>query len=664
METNLYSISKIFTERILRIPDYQRGYAWTEKQLKDFWNDIEQLEENANHYVGVLTLENVDKEFFSTWIDDLWIIESKSYEPFYIVDGQQRLTTSIILIQAIIDTILDGQKLNYSSRDEIQKKYIFESKDDGISRSYLFGYEKDNPSYEFLKTRIFGEKSTTSDIQQETIYTNNLFFAKEFFIKKLQEVDFSLKEKIFKKITQNFLFNIYVMSTDVDVYVAFETMNNRGKPLSHLELLKNRLIFLSTKLNNSSHDIKKLRNAINECWKTIYHQLGRNKDKPLEDDLFLESHFIMYFDDDGIAECSNLYRDIYRRGRNSAYQDYLLEQLFTTRKIFDSSIDTSYIYKYVQSLKESVELWYELLNPQESNFSQEEIYWLEKINKIGIFGCLPLILVYFISTKKEDANKRVKLLKTLEKILFINTFPSNFYNRVDYISIATELRKENTTSEKIITQLNDILQNSLQQQNLKDYSSCFKERGFYQWNGIRYFLYEYDLYLSEKSKTVRNKINWSEYNNGRGYYYNSYNDYSSIEHILPQNGRKDCWIKVLENYSSDEKKIIKNALGNLVPLSKAKNSSLGNECFFYKIENPNHDSVGFRYGSYSENELTKYEQWTTKEILIRSVKLIKFMNQRWHFNIGDNRVDKIINFLKLDFILKKENLRIDNEKII
>ena len=238
METNLYSISKIFTERILRIPDYQRGYAWTEKQLKDFWNDIEQLEENANHYVGVLTLENVDKEFFSTWIDDLWIIESKSYEPFYIVDGQQRLTTSIILIQAIIDTILDGQKLNYSSRDEIQKKYIFESKDDGISRSYLFGYEKDNPSYEFLKTRIFGEKSTTSDIQQETIYTNNLFFAKEFFIKKLQEVDFSLKEKIFKKITQNFLFNIYVMSTDVDVYVAFETMNNRGKPLSHLELLK------------------------------------------------------------------------------------------------------------------------------------------------------------------------------------------------------------------------------------------------------------------------------------------------------------------------------------------------------------------------------------------------------------------------------------------
>ena len=44
METTLLTLSKIFTERLFRIPDYQRGYAWTEKQLKDFWSDLEQLE--------------------------------------------------------------------------------------------------------------------------------------------------------------------------------------------------------------------------------------------------------------------------------------------------------------------------------------------------------------------------------------------------------------------------------------------------------------------------------------------------------------------------------------------------------------------------------------------------------------------------------------------
>jgi uncharacterized protein with ParB-like and HNH nuclease domain len=62
MDSQLQSISKIFTEKIFRIPDYQRGYAWTNKQLKDFWADILLLEEGKNHYVGVLTLEGVQKK--------------------------------------------------------------------------------------------------------------------------------------------------------------------------------------------------------------------------------------------------------------------------------------------------------------------------------------------------------------------------------------------------------------------------------------------------------------------------------------------------------------------------------------------------------------------------------------------------------------------------
>lgn len=59
MKTDLFSVSKIFTERLLRIPDYQRGYSWSEKQLKDYWADLVQLESGKNHYIGVLTLEDV-----------------------------------------------------------------------------------------------------------------------------------------------------------------------------------------------------------------------------------------------------------------------------------------------------------------------------------------------------------------------------------------------------------------------------------------------------------------------------------------------------------------------------------------------------------------------------------------------------------------------------
>lgn len=295
MDTQLQSISKIFTERLYRIPDYQRGYAWTEKQLKDYWNDIIQLEENKNHYVGVLTLEKVPNETFEKWDDDKWIIKSKSFEPYYVVDGQQRLTTTIILIQAITEALTKKDTLNYATGDEIRKRYIFDSKDGGISRSYIFGYEKDNPSYEFLKRKIFLEDSGGGYRKEETIYTHNLIFAKDYFKKKLKELTKNELEIVFRKVTQNLLFNIYSITSDIDVFIAFETMNNRGKPLSNLELLKNRLIYLSTKFDVDENEKIQLRKRINDSWKAVYHYLGRNKERPLKDDLFLTNHFMNIF---------------------------------------------------------------------------------------------------------------------------------------------------------------------------------------------------------------------------------------------------------------------------------------------------------------------------------------------------------------------------------
>jgi len=180
MDGQLLTLSKIFSERLFRIPDYQRGYAWSQKQLKDFWSDLQQIETGHNHYTGVLTVEDVSPDIYRQWSDDIWIIESKSYQPFFIVDGQQRITTVIVLIQVILEFIEEGKKLNFTDKKDIQSKFIFDSKDGGISRSYIFGYEKDNPSYEYLKTKIFLEKSTSS-LDEETVYTQNLEYAKNFF---------------------------------------------------------------------------------------------------------------------------------------------------------------------------------------------------------------------------------------------------------------------------------------------------------------------------------------------------------------------------------------------------------------------------------------------------------------------------------------------------
>ncbi|MCD4727207.1 MAG: DUF262 domain-containing protein, partial [Pirellulales bacterium] len=262
MDSQLLTLSKIFTERLFRIPDYQRGYAWTGKQLLDFWNDIAQLEDGRNHYTGVLTLENVPEDTVNSWSDDYWIVSAKSYQAFYVVDGQQRLTTAIVLLQVILERLKPGKKLNYTTQDDIRRKFIFDSKDNGISRSYIFGYEKDNPSYEFLKTHVFQEYSSSA-LPQDTVYTHNLEAAKAFFTERVSKLPHDELEILYKKITQHLLFNIFTISEDVDVCVAFETMNNRGKPLSYLELLKNRLIYLSLKFKTEDFERDKLRRAIN-----------------------------------------------------------------------------------------------------------------------------------------------------------------------------------------------------------------------------------------------------------------------------------------------------------------------------------------------------------------------------------------------------------------
>ncbi|MEG4143886.1 MULTISPECIES: DUF262 domain-containing HNH endonuclease family protein [unclassified Microcoleus] len=672
IEQQLYSLSKLFTERLYRIPDYQRGYAWTEKQLKDFWGDLIQLEKDKNHYLGVLTLEQVSKETITTWRDDHWIIESKSYLPYYIVDGQQRLTTAIILVQSIIESVEEETRLNYNTLDQIRKKFVCDSKDRGISRSYMFGYEKDNPSYEFLKTKIFLETSDLSETPQETIYTHNLEFAKEFFRKRLENLLLDSKENIYRKLTQNLLFNIYTISTDIDVFVAFETMNNRGKLLSYLELLKNRLIYLSTKFEVDDCDKEKLRRSINETWKSMYHYLGKNKSKPLDDDLFLSNHFTIYFealngleDEEFTLEVDTINNRVYRKRTKVNYSAYLLERKFTVKSIMANKADTdtssqneeekdtlslNEVYSYVSSLRPCVELWYKIMNPGDSDFSTEEKLWLDKLIRLSrrndFFKATPLVMVFFQKQKKPE--ERVKLLKAIERINFLELLSQSTYHLFylceisspNMVELAVKLSKSRVTPEKIIKELEEISHKiTIHKEFLPNVRLEFKSDGFYKWRGIKYFFYEYDLYLQTQSKTERQKLDWIEFNNY---------DYETIEHIYPQNPRKECWTLKFNSYSAQEKTRLRHSLGNLLPLSRPKNASFSNNCFIDKISKKDDSTIGYRYGSYSENEITQYQDWTAKEILERGIKLLEFMEKRWNIPLGSKGEKR--DFLNLKFV--------------
>ena len=107
------SLYSLFKEKIFRIPDYQRGYAWQKNQLKDFWEDLINLSDHRSHYTGVLTLKEVDSKEISDSDNEYWLVEDHSYKMYHIVDGQQRLITFVIFLQAFIDFIKQLEDLHY-----------------------------------------------------------------------------------------------------------------------------------------------------------------------------------------------------------------------------------------------------------------------------------------------------------------------------------------------------------------------------------------------------------------------------------------------------------------------------------------------------------------------------------------------------------------------
>ena len=212
----LLKLDQIFTKKIFRIPDYQRGYAWQIDQLKDFWEDLVNLSKDRSHYSGVLTIRKILKQDIKPESKEHWLMNS--YEVYEVVDGQQRLTTFVIFIQAFIE-LYKNIKENKDKNDDniyisesikladVITSYLYKVKPTGNQfRTYKFGYTEDNPSYEYMRHRIFGE-SGHGEVQ-ETFYTSNLSFAKEFFDKQLKKYYDNFKidglDEIFIKITQSF----------------------------------------------------------------------------------------------------------------------------------------------------------------------------------------------------------------------------------------------------------------------------------------------------------------------------------------------------------------------------------------------------------------------------------------------------------------------------
>ena len=629
-DNKLISISEIFNNRFFRVPDFQRGYSWEWAQLHDFWNDLINLKDEKIHYTGLLTVEQVNKKEVSDiekWKDDLWLIES-GLTPYFVIDGQQRITTVCILINEILNLVGDAD-INYNDKNYWSSKFLYKEYKD-IYKSYIFGYEKDDPSDEFFKTKILGQASSSSDkFPEQTLYTSNLEYSKNFFKEKLELLDSVKIENIFKKVTNKLKFNFYEIDDELDVHVTFETMNNRGKKLSNLELLKNRLIYLTT-LFDDEDEKRRVRKDINETWKTIYEYLGKNKEIPLSDDDFLKNHWIMYFE--------------YSRKESNVYAYYLLNSKFTTQNIHNKSLTVVDIKEYIDSLSESIKSWFHVFNPSFSDYNEDIKEYFQKLARVG-FGAFPPLLMAVLNKEKSN-NKILETLKSCERFSFLifhvtkrqsNTKNSHFYRQArryyfDEITVDT-LKSDIDWSidgeddddyygeldlEKFVIHVTDLYK---------------KNNGFYSWTGIRYFLYEYELFLKDNA-SGNIKISWEDYDKRK--------KENTIEHVYPQSPKDNCWDNALEPYNEKGKEILLHNLGNLLLLAQSKNSELQNFCFSYKVKhkNKNGNDTGFFNGSYSEINVSNYSIWTATEIIKRGEEMLAFMEKRWGIDFEEWEIEK------------------------
>ncbi|UOS67629.1 DUF262 domain-containing protein [Helicobacter pylori] len=589
----LLDLDGVMEKGVFEIPSYQRGYAWQERQLKDFWNDLEHVSKLGNqfHYMHSLTLRELENEF-----------ENSTFE---IIDGQQRLATSLILLGLLAKTT-QNKDPKYSL---INLEPILSYKYYGLSEAF----------------RAITEEEKNLEAFKTSFYAKNLIEAYAFFKEKISDTPIEALEKMFDALIKKMLFSVVGLNDNrIDPFSSFETINNRGKDLSTLELLKNRLHFVAHKICEGKK-LEKLQQGINDTYTLIYHDLRQFEDDHLEG--FLK-HFVAYY-----------------YGEKGDFKKRLLEMEFNAHKRYTDNTNFNEEYEKIDDLlfylSYSSKVWNFLHTLDEKSITlivddnkklEIEITpkmhglldKMRRLNALNDNAFLPLLLsLLTIQRAGKSANEQPYTTKELEGLLeHLERFGFLIYGvaskntaKNEWIELAFKVIQayrfwgDKITIENLPTleknffnrQGNSALE--LLEENIHSKKNAEK---WYQWGkALNYLLYEYELHHNPETT-----LNFD-------------GSIESIEHILPQNPD--------QGYSAKEKNWAKNpnivhALGNLLLMAKNANSSLSNKPFDEKRKQ-------YLKGSYSEKEVAKNASFGAEQIKERSEKLLDFLIA--HYRIAE-----------------------------
>lgn len=586
------TLTTLFSESLYKIPDYQRGYAWVEKQWNDFVQDVDALvdEKVHGHYTGtVVIFAGRNAEIFNYGTRRLKVVD--------VVDGQQRLTTSCLYLSLILRKLIENGQLEYE-REIPDFLYA-----DGRCKLEL-NNDTQHIFYDLLKS---GHPNT----EVLTPHGKRLVQAHSYFKRHLNmqldkrsgEAVAYLKE-LYIALTGKLHFTFYTIEEECEIGMTFELMNSRGKDLSVLELLKNYLMHWASRNGHVGGTSESLTHILNRSWKTTYTNLGTCSGN---EDQCLRIAWILY--------CTHTPKNWvgYNGFKDSQYiplRDFSRRSLEDTRQ---------FICTFAEGLAEVSRHYACITNPAASNTSLDELKWLTKIHRTGnIANFLPLMVA--ARKHKEDGSlideDYIELLKALEhyayRVFLYDGRRSNAgksrFNHWGY-----DVFRDPKEIIRVIASIY-----GLARHYSSDHSFIAGNATPENWYGYRtllkYTLYEYELYLLEvEGKGNTAKLAWEDLRD------------STIEHILPQTPDEDSYWTAL--WSRDEMELYLHDIGNLVLTHNNSN--------YLNFDFPCKKGSAGKGNSYSnsdirqERRLALNEEWRAEECAKRRGVLVDWINTRW-----------------------------------
>ena len=201
------------------IPIYQRTYSWGERECSQLWDDVLRAGRNDNisaHFVGSIVY--VEKGLYQV----------SSQSPLLVIDGQQRLTTVTLLMEALARSLGDNEPLDGFSAKKLRNYYLLNPLEDGDRKYKLVLSQTDKESLMAIVDVQPAPKESSIRVEENF----------RFFKDKLASVSSEITA-VCKGLAKLIIVDISLNRDQDNPQLIFESLNSTGRELSQADLIRN-----------------------------------------------------------------------------------------------------------------------------------------------------------------------------------------------------------------------------------------------------------------------------------------------------------------------------------------------------------------------------------------------------------------------------------------